>query len=77
MTEERYITIAEFAAELNKRGIRLSEQAVRKWIRTKKIRAIRPGQRQWFIPVSELERILKEEDRGAPMPAAAWKQSPA
>lgn len=74
---ERYMTVEEFTSELNKRGIRLSEQAVRKWIRQKKIRAIRPGARQWYIPVSELERVLKEGNRVPLTPAGPLIHRPA
>jgi len=57
--EEHYYTVKEFLAELRKRGVKFSERTIRHWINEGKIDAIRPGQRHWYIPERELEKLLQ------------------
>jgi len=58
---KRYLTAEEFAKRLQEAGIRCTERTVLNWIKLGKVKAIRPGRRQFYIPVEELERILKSD----------------
>ena len=58
---KRYLTVEEFAERLKDAGIRCTDRTVRNWIRDGKIKAIRPGRRQLYIPLEELDRVLKSD----------------
>lgn len=75
VSDQRYLTIEEFCEELEKRGVKFSPRTIRLWVKQGKIKAIRPGERTWYIPESELDRILS--DRLPLTPAAPWKVTPA
>lgn len=74
--QQQYYTVDEFVEELKKRGIVYTDRAIRKWIAEKRIKAIRPGKRQWHIPASELDRILRG-DWFSLAPAAPFTSVPA
>jgi len=44
--------------------IRTSDATVRRWLREKKLRGVRPGGTRlgWRIPASEVERLLRGEE---------------
>jgi excisionase family DNA binding protein len=56
---ERVLTVSEAAQR-----IRTSEATVRRWLREKKLRGVRPGGTRlgWRIPESEVERLLRADD---------------
>jgi len=58
---KRYLTTEEFARRLQEAGIRCTERTVLNWIKVGKVKAIRPGRRHLYIPIEELERILKSD----------------
>jgi len=52
---EKYLTVREFAEYL-----RVTPSTVKRWIKNKKVSAIRVGKRgDWRIEEKELKRILK------------------
>jgi excisionase family DNA binding protein len=59
-----YLTIEEFAEALKERGLPFHEQTIRAWIKKGRIKAVRPGLRQWYIPKGEVDRVLKEANEG-------------
>jgi excisionase family DNA binding protein len=63
---EPMLTVEEVA-----KRIRTSEATVRRWLREKKLRGVRPGGTRlgWRIPASEVERLLSGD--GAPKTRAA------
>jgi excisionase family DNA binding protein len=60
------LTVGEVA-----KRVRTSEATVRRWLREKKLRGVRPGGTRlgWRIPASEVERLLSGDD--APKTRAA------
>ena len=72
-SDDPWMTIAEFAAELRVRPV-----TVRSWITKGQVRATRSGQRKWLIRRSELSRMLKGDGATAiPPPPPAAPASPA
>ena len=61
LDKQRYLTIDEFVQRLQDLGLTFTDRTVRNWIKTKKIRAIRPGARAWYIPVEEIGRLLERD----------------
>jgi excisionase family DNA binding protein len=59
VSDRRYYTIEEFVEHLKQAGLAFSVRTVRHWIKTGKIKAYRPGERQWFIPVEEADKLLQ------------------
>lgn len=53
--EKQVYTIQEVA-----RLLQFSEQTIRDWVRSGRIKAARPGLRAWRIPRSEVERLLAQ-----------------
>ena len=64
MTDKRFYTIEEFVERLKQAGLVFSPRTVRLWIKTGKLKAYRPGQRQWYIPADEADRLMQ----GPPSP---------
>jgi excisionase family DNA binding protein len=64
-TDDPWLTIAEFAAEMRVRPV-----TVRSWIAKGQLRATRAGQRKWLVRRSELTRMLEqgEEPSATPPP---------
>src|SRR5437868_5294395 len=64
-TDDPWLTIAEFAAEMRVRPVN-----VRSWIAKAQLRATRAGQRKWLVRRSELTRMLEqgEETVASPPP---------
>jgi excisionase family DNA binding protein len=58
MSEQKFYTITEAVAKLKEAGLHFSDRTLRNWIKSGKIKAVRPGDRQWYIPVAEVERIV-------------------
>ena len=54
-----YLTIPEFVQALRDRGLSFHERTIRLWIKAGRIKAIKPGLRQWYIPREEVDRVLK------------------
>ena len=69
--ETRYLTAEEFAERLRERGFPFTTTTIRNWIRSGKIKAIRPGARAWYISESEIERLLADEGEGFTLRLAA------
>ena len=65
---EPLLTVEEVA-----KRIRTSGATVRRWLREKKLRGVRPGGTRlgWRIPASEVDRLLSGEERDRPPTAAA------
>ena len=59
MNDKRYYTIEEFVEHLRKLGMVFSTRTVRHWIKTGKVKAFRPGLRQWYISAEEIDKLLK------------------
>lgn len=57
---EELMTVQAVVDYLGQRGIKLSEQTIRNWIRAKKIEGRRPGFRTWYVPRREAERIVDQ-----------------
>lgn len=60
---KRYLTTEEFARRLQEAGIRCTERTVQNWIKAGKVKAIRPGRRHLYIPIEELDRILRSDQQ--------------
>lgn len=58
MNGKQFYSIEQFVERLEQAGIAYSVRTVRHWIKTGRIKAFRPGQRQWYIPASELDKVL-------------------
>jgi excisionase family DNA binding protein len=58
MQDEPFLTVAAAAQRLA-----ISQESVRIWLRTGKLRGYRPGGDKigWRIPASEVERVLRSE----------------
>lgn len=58
MADDELLTVKEVAATL-----KLGEETIRVWLREKRIKGIRLGERRagWRIPRSELDRIRRGE----------------
>jgi excisionase family DNA binding protein len=58
MVGERLLTVPEVANEL-----RVTEETVRRWLRQRRLRGIRPGGTKlgWRVPESELRRFMAIE----------------
>jgi hypothetical protein len=61
---QRYYSIDEVVSLLKQAGLDFTPRTIRNWIKIGKVKAIRPGRRQWFISSDELQKLLKEENRG-------------
>lgn len=61
---DNYLTVAQFREELAKRGLHFAEITIRKWVLSGRVKAIRPGKRQYFIPREEIDRLTKSLDAG-------------
>lgn len=59
---ENYLTIAQFREELAARGLHFHERTIRQWVLTGRVKAIKPGKRQYFIPREELDRVTRSLD---------------
>lgn len=59
MVEERFLTVPDVAGRLQ-----VSENAVREWLRTGKLRGYRPGGRKvgWRIRPSDLEQFIADAE---------------
>ena len=63
-TDDPWLTIAEFAAEMRVRPV-----TVRSWIAKGQLRATRAGKRKWLVRRSELTRMLEQgEEPSTPPP---------
>ena len=69
--DKRYLTVEEFVDRLLELGLPLTDRTIRNWINAKKIKAIRPGTRAWYIPVEEIEKLLADEGEGFTLRLAA------
>lgn len=69
--DKRYLTVEEFVERLRDLGVPLTDRTIRNWIKAKKIKAIRPGTRAWYIPVEEIGRLLAGESEGLTLRLAA------
>ena len=67
MQGEPMLTVAEAADRL-----KISQETVRIWLRSGKMRGHRPGGDKigWRIPASEVERVLRGDDPGKGAAAA-------
>jgi len=54
---KQFYTIQEVAEMLQ-----FSDQTIRDWVRTGRIKAARPGLRAWRIPRAEVERLMAQFD---------------
>ena len=57
--QKQLYTIHEVAEMLQ-----FSEQTIRDWVRSGRIRAARPGARAWRIPRAEVDRLMAQFDIG-------------
>jgi excisionase family DNA binding protein len=64
MAQERVLTVPEVAEQL-----RVTEETVRRWLRSGRIRGISLGSKRagWRIPESEVRRLLSGGSFPAPM----------
>jgi predicted site-specific integrase-resolvase len=70
--DKRFYTIEEFVERLKQAGLVFSPRTVRHWITTGRIKAFRPGQRQWYIPVEEADRLMQGPPSWGRAPDDAW-----
>lgn len=62
---EKFYQVNEFVALLKERhNVSISERTVRKWIQEGRIQANRVGVRKWYIPESEVQKVLSGETSG-------------
>lgn len=59
MTGEQLLTVREVATQL-----KVGEETVRRWIRSKRLRAVMPGGEKsgYRIPASEVQRLIRPEN---------------
>jgi excisionase family DNA binding protein len=58
--EPRFYSTEEVAEILRKAGLNFTERTIRNWIKAGRIKAIRPGLRQWFVSAEEVKKLLGE-----------------
>jgi excisionase family DNA binding protein len=58
MTDERLMTVEQIAAEMQ-----VSEETVRRWLRSGRLRGFQPGGTKigWRVPSSEVRRFVRDQ----------------
>ena len=57
---DEYLTLPQAQAWLAARGVKVSKNSLRKWVRVGRLPAVRPGLRAWYIHLDALASLLEK-----------------